>query len=144
MSLQNFSVTRCHNYLSENYHGSVNAITNMCAFGHFILKNSSYWWLEGFPGGAVVDNLLANAGDVSLNPGSGRSPGEGNGNPLILPEKSHGQRSPAGYSLWDRKESDMTEHSMAALMTRLAGVAPWKSWAQLGHISSITAPHHTH
>ena len=32
-------------------------------------------------GGSVVKNLPANAGDVSLIPGSGRSPGEGNGNP---------------------------------------------------------------
>jgi len=32
----------------------------------------------GFPGGSVVKNLPANAGDVILIPGSGRSPGEGN------------------------------------------------------------------
>ena len=36
----------------------------------------------GFPGGSVVKNLPANAGDTGLIPGSGRSPGEGNGNPL--------------------------------------------------------------
>ena len=36
----------------------------------------------GFPGGSVVKNPSANAGDVGLIPGSGRSPGEGNGNPL--------------------------------------------------------------
>ena len=36
----------------------------------------------GFPGGSVINNLAANAGDVGLIPGSGRSPGEGNGNPL--------------------------------------------------------------
>ena len=37
----------------------------------------------GFPGGTVVKNLSASAGDtrdMSLNPGSGRSPGVGNGN----------------------------------------------------------------
>ena len=34
-----------------------------------------------FPGGAVVKDPLANAGDKSSIPGSGRSPGEGNGNP---------------------------------------------------------------
>ena len=33
----------------------------------------------GFPGGSVVKNPPANAGDMSLIPGSGRSPGEGNG-----------------------------------------------------------------
>ena len=36
----------------------------------------------GFPGGSVVKNPPANAGDTGLIPGSGRSPGEGNGNPL--------------------------------------------------------------
>ena len=30
----------------------------------------------------MVKNLLANAGDLGLIPGLGRSPGEGNGNPL--------------------------------------------------------------
>ena len=38
--------------------------------------------LKGFPGGVVVKNLLANEGDLSLIPGWGRSPGEGNGNSL--------------------------------------------------------------
>ena len=39
----------------------------------------------GFPGGAVVKNLLANAGDArdaGSIPGLRRSPGEGNGNVL--------------------------------------------------------------
>ena len=36
----------------------------------------------GFPGSSVVKNLPANAGDVGLICGLGRSPGEGNGNPL--------------------------------------------------------------
>ena len=39
----------------------------------------------GFPGGTVVKNSAANAEgarDKGLTPGSGRSPGEGNGNPL--------------------------------------------------------------
>ena len=36
----------------------------------------------GFPCGSAGKNLPANAGDVGLIPGSGRSPGEGSGNPL--------------------------------------------------------------
>ena len=36
----------------------------------------------GFPGGSVVKNLLANAGNMGSVPASGRSPGEGNGNPF--------------------------------------------------------------
>ena len=34
------------------------------------------------PGGSAVKNLPASAGDPGLIPGSGRSPGEGNGNPF--------------------------------------------------------------
>ena len=37
---------------------------------------------NGFPGGSVVKNPPANAGDSGSIPGSGRYPGEGNGNPL--------------------------------------------------------------
>ena len=36
----------------------------------------------GCPGGSVVKNPHANAGDMGSVPGSERSPGEGNGNPL--------------------------------------------------------------
>ena len=36
----------------------------------------------GFPGGSVIKNLPANAGKACSIPGSGRSPGEGNGYPL--------------------------------------------------------------
>ena len=70
---------------------------------------------KGFPGGSVVKNLPANAGDagdVGSVPGLGRSLGERNGNPLQYTclEKSHGQRSLMGYSPQGRKELDMTEH----------------------------------
>ena len=36
----------------------------------------------GYPGGSVVKNLPATAGDVGLIPGLGRSPGKGNNNQL--------------------------------------------------------------
>ena len=35
-----------------------------------------------FPGGSNGEESACNAGDLGLIPGSGRSPGEGNGNPL--------------------------------------------------------------
>ena len=41
---------------------------------------ANYTW--AFPGGSVVKNLPANAGDPGSIPGPGRSPGEGNDNPL--------------------------------------------------------------
>ena len=41
----------------------------------------SFLWLS-FPGGSEVKASTCNAGDLGSIPGSGRSPGEGNGNPL--------------------------------------------------------------
>ena len=38
--------------------------------------------LVGFPGGSEVKASACKAGDMGSVPGSGRSPGEGNGNPL--------------------------------------------------------------
>ena len=39
----------------------------------------------GFPGGSVVKNPPASAGEMCWIPGSGKSPGKGNGNPLHYP-----------------------------------------------------------
>ena len=50
----------------------------------------------------TVKNLPAIRGNSGSIPGSGRSPGEGNG-------EFCGQRSLAGCSPWSRKESAMTE-----------------------------------
>ena len=45
---------------------------------------SAFLDMKGASQGAlVVKNLPANARDVDLIPGSGRSPGGGNGNPLL-------------------------------------------------------------
>ena len=67
----------------------------------------------GFPGGATVKTLPANAGKVrdrSLISGLGRSPGrKWQPVPVILPGESHGQRSLAGYSPQGGKELDVTE-----------------------------------
>ena len=38
--------------------------------------------IYGFPGGSDGKESACNTGDPGLIPGSGRSPGEGNGNPL--------------------------------------------------------------
>ena len=64
----------------------------------------------GFPGDSDGKVSVCNAGDLGSIPGLGRSPGEGSGNtPVLLPGKSHGQRSLVGYSPWGRKESDTIE-----------------------------------
>ena len=64
-----------------------------------------------FPGGSDSKVSAYNAGNPGSIPGSGRSPGEGNGNPLQYSclEHPHRQRSLPGFSSWGCKESDMTE-----------------------------------
>ena len=64
-----------------------------------------------FPGGSTVKNLLANAGDVDLIPESGRSPGEGNGNPLQYSCLKHSTERGASRATDHKvtKESDATE-----------------------------------
>ena len=65
------------------------------------------------PGGEVVKNPPADAGharEVGSIPGSRRSPGKENGNPLQYScLENFGQRSLAGYSPWDHRESNLTE-----------------------------------
>ena len=47
-----------------------------------VLFDNGLMPLRGFPSGSEVKASAWNAGDPGLIPGSGRSPGEGNGNPL--------------------------------------------------------------
>ena len=72
------------------------------------------------PGGSDSRESACSAGDLGSVPGLGRSPGGGQGNPLQYSclDNPHGQRSLAGCSPWDHKESDMTERlSTHSLLT---------------------------
>ena len=67
---------------------------------------------RGFPGGSDGKESACSAGGPGLIPGLGRSPGEGNDNPLqysCLENSMDRERSLAGYSPWSHKELDMTE-----------------------------------
>ena len=78
---------------------------NLQSFICFFIHSDKYLlgpW--GFPGGSLVKKLPANVGDTSLIPASGRSPGEGNGNPL--------QYSCLG-NLMDRGALWATDHGVA-------------------------------
>ena len=70
----------------------------------------SYGTSLGFPGGSAVKSPPASAGDAGLIRGSGRSPGEGNGNPL----QYSGMENPMDRGAW---------------WTTVQGVA--KSWTQM-------------
>ena len=69
-----------------------------------------FWWCD-FPGVSAGKASAYNVGDLGSIPGSGRFPGEGNGNPLQYSclEKFRGWRNLVGYSPWGRKESETTE-----------------------------------
>ena len=53
-----------------------------CAQLSNVADLSAYHFTEGFPSGSDGKASACNAGDPGLIPGSGRSPGERNGNPL--------------------------------------------------------------
>ena len=65
----------------------------------------------GFPGGSEDKASACNARDPSSIPGLGRSPGEGNGNPLQYSclESPMDREAWVGYSPRGLKESDTTE-----------------------------------
>ena len=80
------------------------------------------WWFRG-------KESPANAGDAGFNPGPGRTPGGGNGNPLQYP---HLGNSMDRGDLWARvygghKESDTTEHARMH-----------------GHVYARCSPRHMH
>ena len=89
----------------------------VCPWDH--KESDTTEWLSlhfrGFPSGSVVKESACNAGDPGSIPGLGRSPGEGNGNPLQYSclEKPMDwgawQATARGLYPWGRKESDMTE-----------------------------------
>ena len=72
-------------------------------------------WPKGFPGGSDGKESACSAKDLGLRPGfdpwSGRSPGEGNGNPLQYSclENSMGRGLLVGYSPWGCKELATTK-----------------------------------
>ena len=72
--------------------------------------------LPRFPGGTDGKVSASNAGDLGSIPGSGRSPGEGNDNPLHY---SCLENSMDGGGWW------ATDHGVA------------KSWTRLSHFTSL-------
>ena len=67
------------------------------------------WWLSGEESTCNAGDM----GDVDSIPEWGRSPGEGNGNPLQYSclENPMDKRSLVGYRVSGCKKSDMTEHA---------------------------------
>ena len=57
---------------------SAKTVQDRISLQHLLLQPHN----EGFPGGSDGKESACNAGDPGSIPGLGRSPGEGNGNPL--------------------------------------------------------------
>ena len=88
-------------------------------FHHFIFQFTDLFFcfrysVIGFPGGSEVKASACNAGDLGSNPGSGRSPGEGNGNPLQYSCLENPMDSRAWWA---------TVHGVAKSRTRLSDLA---------------------
>ena len=81
--------------------------------------NGLLFWV--FPGGSDGKVSACNAEDLGSIPGSGRSPGEGNGSPL---QYSCLENSMDGGAWWatvhDATESDMTEQPQSSLDIHVA------------------------
>ena len=73
-----------------------------------ILKSISIS-VPSFPGSSEGKVSACSVGDLGSIPGSGRSPGEGNGDPLWYWKIPWTEKPGAGYSPWGHKESDTTE-----------------------------------
>ena len=82
---------------------------NLVSILNFMLINSYLVLRMGCPGGLLVKNPSASVGDVGSIPGSGRFPGEGNGN--LLQYSCLGNPMDGGawrVTVQGHKESDMT------------------------------------
>ena len=100
------------------------------------------WALKGFPGGSVVKNPPANAGDtghMGSIPGLGRSPGGGKGNPL----QYSSLENPMDRGAWRA-----TVHGVPQSQTWLSTPSePWSSlpghafWKLPGYISHLFPNH---
>ena len=88
----------------------------------------AHGYSAGFPGGSEVKASACNVGDLGSIPGSGRSPGEGNGNPL---QYSCLENPMDGGTWWatvhgvakSRTRLSNFTHSLMAIVCRVA-----KSW----------------
>ena len=92
----------------------------VCACTHMLAGEADY--MSNRLKAYMVKNLPSNARDQGSISGLGRSPGEGNGNPLqCLSGEPHGQRSLPDFSLWGHKESGTADRLTRSLFHPLDG-----------------------
>ena len=97
----------------KNCSGNSNETLHWTSIISLCLVSGMVW---GFPGGSEVKASACNVGNLGSIPGSGRSPGEGNGNPL---QYSCLENHMDGRAWW------VTVHGVV------------KSWTQLSDFTSL-------
>ena len=117
--------------LTSQHQSIVVCITNPGISASFGVQNF-YWGffiyiVRDFPVGSDGKSICLQCRRSGFNPWVGKIPWrrKWQPTPVFLPEKSHGQRSLAGYSPWGLKESDTTErltntHTHTHTHTRLS------------------------
>ena len=97
-----------------------NSLQTLLQLVKYIAKNCGGlpWWLSG-------KESASNAGDVGLIPGQGRSPGDGNDNPLQYSCLGNPMDREAwkGYSPWGHKELDRTQQLSTHAYTSIQTIA---------------------
>ena len=98
-------MVKCKFFIYENSYTILRTLYSESIFFFFFFKYVQAKMILEIR--SAMKKHSCNVEDLGSIPGSGRSPGEENGNPL--PVESHGQRSLVGYSPRGCKELDTTE-----------------------------------
>ena len=81
-SVTPYKCTFLCNFKAKKRYYTIKKNWRMLKIGNWL---NLFYWIWGFPGSSVGKESACSAGDPGLIPGSGRSPGEGNGKPLQYP-----------------------------------------------------------
>ena len=95
----------------KDYQNKIHCIIKIKQIGAHLVEYKRSFIHSIFPGGSEVKASASNVRDMGSIPGSGRSPGEGNGNPL---QYSCLENPMDGEAWWD------TVHGVAKSRTRLS------------------------
>ena len=90
----------------------------------FKKKKNLFFCIGGFPGGSDGKEFDCNAGDLASIPGSGRSPGEGNGNPLQYAWRIPWTEEAGRLQSTGHKELDTTEWLAHSRLTNNVVIVP--------------------
>ena len=91
--------------------------------------HTHYYYETSTSGGSDSKSVCLQCGRPGFDPWFGKIPWrrKWQPTPVLLPEKSHGRRSLAGYRPWGCKESDMTERLHVTSLQYICRLLQWLS-----------------